>query len=118
MECRERCSIGSGAAWSWMTRTVCIRNAGPRGRVDAAVTVWRLLRRHHVGTRRARLAVLERISGATTGLLTERTVKRIRHVGAAVPGDLVSLDTFYVGKPKGVGKVWQITACDVAASFA
>ena len=84
----------------------------------AAVTIWRLLRRQQLGTRRARLAVLERVSGATTGLLTERTVKRIRHVEAAIPGELVSLDTFYVGKLKGVGKVWQITGCDVASSFA
>jgi transposase InsO family protein len=84
----------------------------------AGVTIWRLLRRHQLGTRRARLAVLERVSGATTGLLTERTAKRIRHVEATIPGELVSLDTFYVGQLKGVGKVWQITGCDVASSFA
>ena len=65
----------------------------------------------------ARLAVLEHGSAATTGLLTERTAKPIRHVEAAQPGDLLSLDTFYVGKLKGVGKVWQITGCDVASSF-
>ena len=56
---------------------------GPQGYSDqfaregvaiAPVTVWRLLRRRHLGTRRARLAVLERGS-ATTGLLTERTAK-------------------------------------------
>ena len=41
----------------------------------------------------------------------------MRHVEAAQPGDLLSLDTFYVGKLKGVGKVWQITGCDVASSF-
>ena len=52
------------------------------------------------------------------GLLTERTVKPARHVAAQAPGDLLSLDTFYVGKLKGVGKVWQITGCDVASSFA
>ena len=34
-----------------------------------------------------------------------------------MPGELVSLDTFYVGKLKGVGKVWQITGCVVASSF-
>jgi transposase InsO family protein len=39
-------------------------------------------------------------------------------VEAAQPGDLLSLDTFYVGKLKGVGKVWQITGCDAASSFA
>jgi transposase InsO family protein len=84
----------------------------------APTTVWRLLKRHQLGTRRARLAVLERVSGATAGVLTERTTKRLRHVEAAQPGELVSLDTFYVGKLKGVGKVWQITGCDVASSFA
>jgi hypothetical protein len=83
----------------------------------AATTIWRLLRRQQLGTRRARLAVLERAS-ATQGLLTERTVTPARHVAAQAPGDLLSLDTFYVGKLKGVGKVWQITGCDVASSFA
>jgi transposase InsO family protein len=82
----------------------------------APTTIWRLLRRQQLGTRRARLAVLERAS-ATRGLLTERTVKPARHVAANAPGDLLSLDTFYVGKLKGVGKVWQITGCDVASSF-
>lgn len=84
----------------------------------AATTIWRLLRRQQLGTRMARLAVLEQASAATTGLLTERTAKPARHVEAAEPGDLLSLDTFYVGKLKGVGKVWQITGCDVASSFA
>ena len=83
----------------------------------APVTIWRLLRRRRLGTRRARLAVLERDERDDAGLLTERTVKPVRHVAASAPGDLLSLDTFYVGKLKGVGKVWQITGCDVASSF-
>ena len=83
----------------------------------APTTIWRLLRRCRLGTRRARLAVLEQHSAATAGLLTERTARPPRHVEAAQPGDLLSLDTFYVGKLKGVGKVWQITGCDVASSF-
>ena len=28
------------------------------------------------------------------------------------------IDTFYIGKLKGVGKLWQITACDAASSYA
>jgi hypothetical protein len=83
----------------------------------APTTIWRLLRRCRLGTRRARLAVLEQHSAETAGLLTERTARQPRHVEAAQPGDLLSLDTFYVGKLKGVGKVWQITGCDVASSF-
>jgi len=84
----------------------------------ASTTVWRLLRRRQLGIRKARLAVLEHGSAETTGILTERTAKPLRHVEAAAPGELLSLDTFYVGKLKGVGKVWQITGCDVASSFA
>src|SRR5882672_4556130 len=40
-----------------------------------------------------------------------------RHVEANEPGQLVCLDTFYIGNLKGVGKVWQITACDAATSY-
>lgn len=29
----------------------------------------------------------------------------------------VCLGTFYIGRHKGVGKVWQITACDAASSY-
>jgi transposase InsO family protein len=91
----------------------------------APSTVQRLLRRHGLGTRRERLLVLEHQSAHQVGLLTERTQRQLwrarygqtRHVEAAAPGQLVCLDTFYVGKLKGVGKVWQITACDAASSF-
>jgi transposase InsO family protein len=41
-----------------------------------------------------------------------------RHVEAEEPGELVCFDCFYIGKLKGVGKVWQITACDAASSYA
>jgi transposase len=83
-----------------------------------ATTVWRVLHRQGLGTRRERLAVLEQQSAATTGLLTERTRRhRERHIAAEAPGDLCALDTFYVGKLKGLGKVWQLTACDAASSY-
>ena len=36
---------------------------------------------------------------------------------AAQPGELCAPGTFYVGKLKGVGKVWQLTACDCASSY-
>jgi hypothetical protein len=59
--------------------------------------------RHGLGTRRDRLLVLEHQSARETGLLTERTRRRLwrarhgatRHVEAQVPGELVCLDTFY-----------------------
>jgi transposase InsO family protein len=91
----------------------------------AASTVQRLLRRHGLARRRQRLLVLEHRSATRAGLLTERTRQalwrlrhgRTRHVEAGQPADLFCLDTFYIGKLKGVGKVWQITACDAASSY-
>jgi len=76
-------------------------------------------------TRRQRLLVVEHRSAAEAGLLTERTRRALwrlrhgttRHVETEQPADLVCLDTLYIGKLKGVGKVWQITACDAASSF-
>jgi hypothetical protein len=87
--------------------------------------VQRLLRRVGLATRRARLTVLEQQAARTAGLLTDRTRQtlwrarhgRTRHVEATEPGELVCLDTFYIGNLKGVGKVWQITACDAATSY-
>ena len=134
---RRRAAVGRPSALSVQTERRIIAFAltwptsGPQWLSDqlardgvtiAPVTVCRLLRRHQLGTRRARLAVLEHFSAATQGILTERTAqrdrRRTRHVAAAAPGDLLSLDTFYVGKLKGVGKVWQITGCDAACSYA
>jgi len=91
----------------------------------APSTVQRVLRRAGLATRRARLTVLEHRAVHTAGLLTERTRRQLwrarhgqtRHVEAREPGELVCLDTFYIGRLKGVGKVWQITACDAATSY-
>jgi transposase InsO family protein len=37
---------------------------------------------------------------------------------AAAAGDLVGLDAFYVGKLKGIGAVWQLTAVDTHTRWA
>jgi len=91
----------------------------------APATVQRLLRRSGLPRRRDRLGRLEHHSAGTCGLLTERTRRQLarargvrpRHVHATQPGELVCLDTFYIGKLKGVGKIWQVTACDAACSY-
>jgi hypothetical protein len=115
--CTERRVIAVALAWPTCGPQWYSDQLARDGVSIAPLTIWRLLRRQQLGTGRARLAVLEQCSAATTGLLTERTAKPkpTRHVEAAEPGALLSLDTFYVGKPKGVGKVWQITACDASA---
>src|SRR5262249_56625809 len=86
----------------------------------AASTVQRLLRGHGLATRRQRLLVLEHHSARDAGLLTQRTRQvlwrlrhgQTRHVEAERPGELLCLDTFYIGKLKGVGTVWQGPAGD------
>ena len=87
--------------------------------------VYKILRRHGLQTRWERLAAVER-EGVLGGLLTERTRKELRlarcleerHIEASGPGEVVQIDAFYIGKLKGVGKVWQYTACDAYGSFA
>lgn len=117
----ERRVIAFALAWPTCGPQWFSDQLAREGLTVASTTIWRLLRRARLGTRRARLAVLEQHSAATVGLLTERTGRAHRqagrHVEASHPGELLSLDTFYVGKLKGVGKVWQITGCDVASSF-
>jgi len=116
-------------AWSlsWPTWG-CGRIAAQLGFLELAEispsTVQRILRRAGLPTRRERLAVLEAHTAQGAGLLTERSRRALqrarakkRHVEASTPGELVCLDTFYIGRLKGVGKVWQITACDAASSF-
>ena len=87
-------------------------------RVIAEALAWPTRGPQWISDRLARLAVLEEQSAAT-GLLTERTARRRRGrpVVAAQPGELCAPGTFYVGKLKGVGKVWQLTACDCASSY-
>jgi transposase InsO family protein len=82
--------------------------------------VYGILKRHGLQTRWERLIRLEARAATLEGLLTERTrrQRQTRHVAAERPGDLVCVDAFYVGKLKGVGRVWQVTACDAACSYA
>jgi transposase InsO family protein len=80
----------------------------------APSTIHRLLRRVGLGTRRERLLLTER----TREKLLRARFGRTQHVQAEIPGELVCFDSFYVGKLKGVGPVWQLTACDAACSFA
>jgi len=73
----------------------------------------------------ARLAAAEALSAAEGGPITERALRELRarevahrHIGSDVLGEQVFLDTMFVGKLKGVGKIWQYSAVDGACSFA
>jgi transposase InsO family protein len=122
----ERQVIAMALSWpTWGPQQLSDQLA-MRGVRVAASTLYRALRRHGLGTRSERLGLLERHSAQHAGLLTERTRRALekarptpsqRHVEAKEPGELVCLDCFYIGQLKGVGKVWQITACDAASSY-
>ena len=92
-----------------------------RGYDIAKSTVQAILVRHGLGRRAQRLARAAAIVAHTTGLVTEAAVDDelfgFCH-WAARPGDLVALDSFYIGNLKGVGKVYQLTAVDTATRWA
>jgi hypothetical protein len=73
-----------------------------RGVRLSASGVQKILSRHRLGRRSQRVAALAQLTAATTGILT--TDAKDGPFGfchfAARPGDLVALDTFYVGKPR------------------
>jgi transposase InsO family protein len=125
----ERAILALALAWpTWGPVQLAdqLRRLEHGGLRIAASTIYRLLRRMGLQTRWERLAVLEAHSAQAAGLLTERTRRQLAaaqrrqapHIQASQPGELVCLDTFYIGNLKGVGKVWQYTACDAACSFA
>ena len=91
------------------------------GFVIAKSTVQKHLVEHGLGKRSQRLARAAAIAAATTGLVTE-AAKDDEPFGfclaAGGPGELVCVDSFYIGKLKGVGKVYQLSAIDVFTRFA
>ena len=97
-----------------------LRHLKTRGVDRSASGVAKVLRRHHLGTARARVAALASLTAAETGQITDQALEGPFGfcMYASAPGEVVSLDTFYVGRLKGVGAVWQLTAVDVATRIA
>ncbi|MGO9874124.1 MAG: DDE-type integrase/transposase/recombinase, partial [Acidimicrobiia bacterium] len=92
-----------------------------RGYSIGKSTVQDILVRHGLGKRHQRVARAAALAVLTSGLITE-TAADDRLFGfchwSARPGDLVALDSFYIGNLKGVGKVYQLTAIDTATRWA
>ena len=78
--------------------------------------VWRVLRRHGLSRRVARLSL---VAGYAARPEPEgRPAEPERHVEVARPGELVGVDCFHVGRLSGTqGRVWQYTAIDLATSY-
>jgi transposase InsO family protein len=80
-----------------------------------------VLKRHGLNKRRDRLEWVRKAHGeivTRSELESARDQAKSRHIQAEEPGELVGIDTFYVGCLKGVGRIYQLTACDNASSFA
>jgi transposase InsO family protein len=89
--------------------------------------VQNLLNRHRLGRRNQRVAAAAQLALFTAGLVTDAAIDSLedRHEGpfgfclwAAAPAAVVGLDCFYIGKLKGVGEVWQLTAVDIHTRIA
>lgn len=92
-----------------------------RGYVVGKTTVQKLLIDHGLGRRAQRVARAAAITAATTGLSTD-AARASEPFGfchySPAPGCQVAMDSFYIGNLKGVGKVYQLTAIDVATRWA
>lgn len=85
--------------------------------VRCTKTIWNYLMEENLNTRRKRRLWAE-YQGKK--VLTEKEKQcmaaRHRHIESGEPGELVSIDTFTVSV-KGLGKIWQYTACDTYSSY-
>jgi transposase InsO family protein len=97
-----------------------LRHLKTRGVDRSASGVAKVLRRHHLGTAKERIIALASLTAAESGQITEEALEGPFGfcLYASKPGQVVALDTFYVGRLKGVGAVWQLTAVDVATRTA
>lgn len=97
-----------------------LRHLRERGVHRSPSGVAKVLRRHHLGTAKQRVIALASLTATETGQLTEAAMEGPFGFCqfASTPGQVVALDAFYVGRLKGIGAVWQLTAVDIATRFA
>lgn len=78
--------------------------------------VWKVLCRHGLNTRAKRFAL---VAGYAAAYEPPRDPGPEQHIDVDRPGELVGIDCFYVGRLTGTeGAIWQLTAIDIASSFA
>ena len=77
--------------------------------------VYKVLLRHGLSTRKARLAL---VAGYAAPPEQGREPEPERHIQTSAPGEVIGMDCFYVGRLSGTaGTVWQYTAIDVYSGF-
>ncbi len=97
-----------------------LRHLKARGVDRSESGVAKVLHRHNLGTTKQRIIALASLTATETGQLTRATLEGPFGfcMFASAPGQVASMDAFYVGRLKGVGAVWQLTAVDVATRIA
>ncbi|WP_181410769.1 helix-turn-helix domain-containing protein [Nocardioides humi] len=97
-----------------------LRHLKKRGVDRSASGVAKVLRRHNLGTAKQRVIALASLTATATGQLIQAALEGPFGFCqyASRPGQVVALDAFYVGRLKGVGAVWQLTAVDIATRIA
>lgn len=93
----------------------------PLGIILGHTAVYGVMKRNNLNKRKDRLEWVRKLHGEVvqlSDLETARQKSKHRHIQAGKPGELVCSDLFYVGCLKGVGRIYQMTACDAASSFA
>ena len=80
-------------------------------------TLWKFLKKEDFNTRRKRRLWAEH-QGKRVLTKKEKLciAAKDRHIESYKPGELVSIDTMTVSV-KGLGKIWQYTACDTYSSY-
>jgi len=82
-----------------------------------AKTVWNMLKKEDLNTRRKRRIWAHHQGKPVLSKKEEASLNaRYNHVESTYPGELVSIDTFCVNV-KNFGKIWQYTACDTYSSY-
>jgi transposase InsO family protein len=91
-----------------------------RGYVVSKTTVQKLLVNHGLGRRSQRIARTAALTALVNGIVTEPVAEDLFGFchWASQPGELVAVDSFYIGNLKGVGKLYQLTAIDTATRWA
>ncbi len=92
-----------------------------QGFIVSKSTVQNHLVANGLGRRHQRLARAATLAALTNGTVTQAS-RDPEPFGfchwAGAPGELVSVDSFYIGNLKGVGKVYQLTAVDTFTRWA
>jgi len=90
------------------------------GNIVCAATVHNILKRHGLSKKFDRLLAMVSIPediNLSPLILRKLQMAKPSRIEANKAGELISVDTFYVGCLKGIGRLYQITAIDCYSSF-